>query len=315
MRAIRSRPRSTAPRPEPVPVERRTRTCAGIPCAASGWPTRATGSTAPSCRRPSTTRWPPSRDPEQPDRGARGTVGRRRVREPLSDAHAPRARPAAHDRRHPPGQGGLRGRRVHAGRDARRSARCRSGTSSSCSTCGRSATRSSARATTCSTCFPFENRGVEVGVTLHHPHGQIYAYPFVPPIARARARAAARLLRRARPRPARGPSPRRGARRPAAARLLPGRTWWRSCRCARATRTRSGSRRGAARRRSPISTRDERADFARALKTVLLKYDGLWQRPFPYIMVFHQAPTDGAAAPRGARARRVLSARTACPTG
>ena len=30
--------------------------------------------------------------------------------------------------------------------------------------------------------FPFENRGVEVGVTLHHPHGQIYAYPFVPPI-------------------------------------------------------------------------------------------------------------------------------------
>jgi UDPglucose--hexose-1-phosphate uridylyltransferase len=29
--------------------------------------------------------------------------------------------------------------------------------------------------------FPFENRGVEVGVTLHHPHGQIYAYPFVPP--------------------------------------------------------------------------------------------------------------------------------------
>lgn len=29
--------------------------------------------------------------------------------------------------------------------------------------------------------FPFENRGVEIGVTLHHPHGQIYAYPFVPP--------------------------------------------------------------------------------------------------------------------------------------
>jgi len=25
----------------------------------------------------------------------------------------------------------------------------------------------------------FENRGVEIGVTLHHPHGQIYGYPFV----------------------------------------------------------------------------------------------------------------------------------------
>jgi UDPglucose--hexose-1-phosphate uridylyltransferase len=29
--------------------------------------------------------------------------------------------------------------------------------------------------------FVFENRGVEIGVTLSHPHGQIYAYPFVPP--------------------------------------------------------------------------------------------------------------------------------------
>ncbi len=29
--------------------------------------------------------------------------------------------------------------------------------------------------------FPFENRGEEIGVTLAHPHGQIYAYPFLPP--------------------------------------------------------------------------------------------------------------------------------------
>ncbi|WP_042376740.1 galactose-1-phosphate uridylyltransferase [Streptacidiphilus melanogenes] len=29
--------------------------------------------------------------------------------------------------------------------------------------------------------FCFENRGVEIGVTLEHPHGQIYAYPFVTP--------------------------------------------------------------------------------------------------------------------------------------
>lgn len=32
--------------------------------------------------------------------------------------------------------------------------------------------------------FCFENRGVEIGVTLQHPHGQIYAYPFVPPRSR-----------------------------------------------------------------------------------------------------------------------------------
>jgi len=29
--------------------------------------------------------------------------------------------------------------------------------------------------------FPFENRGREIGVTLPHPHGQIYAYPYVTP--------------------------------------------------------------------------------------------------------------------------------------
>ena len=29
--------------------------------------------------------------------------------------------------------------------------------------------------------FCFENRGREIGVTLGHPHGQIYAYPYVPP--------------------------------------------------------------------------------------------------------------------------------------
>ena len=32
--------------------------------------------------------------------------------------------------------------------------------------------------------FCFENRGEEIGVTLHHPHGQIYAYPFVTPRTR-----------------------------------------------------------------------------------------------------------------------------------
>jgi UDPglucose--hexose-1-phosphate uridylyltransferase len=29
--------------------------------------------------------------------------------------------------------------------------------------------------------FPFENRGAAIGVTLQHPHGQIYGYPYVPP--------------------------------------------------------------------------------------------------------------------------------------
>jgi UDPglucose--hexose-1-phosphate uridylyltransferase len=41
----------------------------------------------------------------------------------------------------------------------------------------------------------------------------------------------------------------------------------------------------------------QRADLARALKTVLLKYDGLWQRSLPYLMAWYQAPTDGMPHP------------------
>ena len=48
---------------------------------------------------------------------------------------------------------------------------------------------------------PFENRGEEVGVTLSHPHGQIYAYPYLPPrtarmleVAQAHKNATGRVL-------------------------------------------------------------------------------------------------------------------------
>lgn len=30
--------------------------------------------------------------------------------------------------------------------------------------------------------FIFENKGKEIGVTLSHPHGQIYAFPYIPPV-------------------------------------------------------------------------------------------------------------------------------------
>ncbi len=32
--------------------------------------------------------------------------------------------------------------------------------------------------------YCFENKGEEIGVTLHHPHGQIYGFPFVTPRTR-----------------------------------------------------------------------------------------------------------------------------------
>ncbi|TAP28632.1 galactose-1-phosphate uridylyltransferase [Arthrobacter sp. S41] len=42
--------------------------------------------------------------------------------------------------------------------------------------------------------FPFENRGQDIGVTLHHPHGQIYAYPYLTPTARKMADQAVKHL-------------------------------------------------------------------------------------------------------------------------
>jgi UDPglucose--hexose-1-phosphate uridylyltransferase len=143
--------------------------------------------------------------------------------------------------------------------------------------------------------MPFENRGVEVGVTLHHPHGQIYAYPFVPPEAARELKAQGEYLRQH----SRGlledliEEEIRDGRRmlcdssavvafvPVCARY-PYEVWI------------------APRRPAPSLAaleRDERREFSRVLKTVLLKYDALWSRPLPYVMVVHQAPTDGAAHP------------------
>ncbi|NLU69992.1 galactose-1-phosphate uridylyltransferase [Streptomyces sp. HNM0574] len=44
--------------------------------------------------------------------------------------------------------------------------------------------------------FCFENRGEEIGVTLQHPHGQIYAYPFTTPRTARMLRSAAEYAER-----------------------------------------------------------------------------------------------------------------------
>jgi UDPglucose--hexose-1-phosphate uridylyltransferase len=143
--------------------------------------------------------------------------------------------------------------------------------------------------------MPFENRGVEVGVTLHHPHGQIYAYPFVPPEP-ARELAAQREYAQTHS---------RGLLEDLiAAETRDGRRL--ICECARVVAFVPVCARYpyevwiAPRRAAPSLAAlepDERREFARVLKTVLLKYDALWSKPFPYVMVFHQAPTDGASHP------------------
>jgi UDPglucose--hexose-1-phosphate uridylyltransferase len=41
----------------------------------------------------------------------------------------------------------------------------------------------------------------------------------------------------------------------------------------------------------------ERRDLAAVLQEVLVRFDNLWQMPFPYVMPLHQAPTDGRESP------------------
>ncbi|ALA59235.1 galactose-1-phosphate uridylyltransferase [Nitrospira moscoviensis] len=143
--------------------------------------------------------------------------------------------------------------------------------------------------------MPFENRGVEVGVTLHHPHGQLYAFPFIPPVAAVELGRQADYYRD------------HGAGLLQAhidAELRDGRRMLFAGNEAVGfvpSFARYAYEAWIAPRRAAPSlaalAAGERRDVARALKTVLLKYDGLWNKPMPYVMVFHQAPTDGKAHP------------------
>jgi UDPglucose--hexose-1-phosphate uridylyltransferase len=131
--------------------------------------------------------------------------------------------------------------------------------------------------------FPFENRGEEIGVTLHHPHGQIYAYPFVTPRTQKLIQSVdsfsgdffAELVKFEK-------SGNRtiletenflafvpfAARWPIEAHLLP------------------------KRQINDLSqlTADEAAELAQVYKRLLQAFDSYYETPTPYISAWHQAP-------------------------
>jgi UDPglucose--hexose-1-phosphate uridylyltransferase len=140
--------------------------------------------------------------------------------------------------------------------------------------------------------FIFENKGEAIGVTLHHPHGQIYAYPFVPPRPKKELEAAKRYRDE---------------------------NGGRCLHCDLLVGEHQDGRRLVVKgehftafipfyahfpyeahvyaRRCAPSIADlagkERRDLARVLKRLLMGYDGLFGFSLPYMMVMHQAPTDG----------------------
>lgn len=135
--------------------------------------------------------------------------------------------------------------------------------------------------------FPFENKGTEIGVTLHHPHGQIYAFNHIPPFIRNEHRAAEEHHRHTG-----------------------------KCLVCDLTRNEINEQSRivyagkeivayvpyAARYPYEVHittiahrpliqqlTEAERSELAIALKTILLKYDALFGFPMPYILAHHQA--------------------------
>jgi UDPglucose--hexose-1-phosphate uridylyltransferase len=139
--------------------------------------------------------------------------------------------------------------------------------------------------------FIFENKGEAIGVTLHHPHGQIYAYPFIPPHLK-------KELERSREHHASSgrcllcdivAEERKDGRRmllenDSFCAYIPFFARW-------PYEVHISSRRHL--QALVDFTSDEERDLAKILKSVLAAYDKLFDTSFPYMMVLHQRPSDG----------------------
>jgi UDPglucose--hexose-1-phosphate uridylyltransferase len=126
--------------------------------------------------------------------------------------------------------------------------------------------------------MPFENRGEEAGVTLHHPHGQIYAFSYLPPVIETMATGfhegcdVAKL--------AAMPTYQIGERRTVAAFVPPFARFpyevWIAPKSFRPTPGALGP--------------DEVRDFASLLAEVASKYARFFGRVCPYVMIVYAAP-------------------------
>ena len=140
----------------------------------------------------------------------------------------------------------------------------------------------------------FENKGKVVGVSNPHPHGQIYATNFVFKTIEVEAAAAARYWREqgrvlfediiAAEKMDGG---RVVAENDSAVAFVP-------------YFARYAYETYVAPKQPHQSIADlsasELTDLAAVLKNILVRYDNLWQMSFPYVLVLHQAPTDGKSA-------------------
>ncbi|RZQ63393.1 galactose-1-phosphate uridylyltransferase [Amycolatopsis suaedae] len=136
--------------------------------------------------------------------------------------------------------------------------------------------------------FPFENRGEEIGVTLHHPHGQIYGYPFVTPRTE-RMLETARAYRAEHGRHVLGDV--LAAERAARVRVVAEGEHWTAF-VPPAARWPVQVQVVPHRQVPDIAALSdaERDDFAEVYLRVLRRCDALYGRPLPYVAGWHQAP-------------------------
>lgn len=124
----------------------------------------------------------------------------------------------------------------------------------------------------------FENRGPEVGATIHHPHGQLYAFDFVPDVPRRELAAPACTVC------------------PAAdeERLVSRRGgWWANVPYAPVWPYELLLAPDEHVPDLPSTTPDQRYDLAAVLVDALTRLDQLFEEPMPYMLWIHQRPTDG----------------------
>jgi UDPglucose--hexose-1-phosphate uridylyltransferase len=137
----------------------------------------------------------------------------------------------------------------------------------------------------------FENKGAVIGVTMPHPHGQIYAFPFIPPLLKRELRAA-RAHRRANGcclyceilRKERQDGRRLIAENAAFTAFIPFYARWPYEVHIFARRHLDSI--------AELQPAEEQA-LAVILKWVTSKYDNLYAMSFPYMMVLHQSPAQG----------------------
>ncbi|MFF2345273.1 galactose-1-phosphate uridylyltransferase [Pseudarthrobacter sp. NPDC058119] len=147
--------------------------------------------------------------------------------------------------------------------------------------------------------FPFENRGADIGVTLHHPHGQIYAYPYVTPRAGVLGAAARKYYDARDGRDTLTGSLLRAEREDGSRMVVEGKHF--SAYVPFAARWPLEIHLVPHRQVPDIASLglEEKDELAHVYLDLLKRVDALYPTPTPYISAWHQAPLDAVLRPAG----------------